>query len=112
MSYIVCFLHNNLVSVAPSLTVTVNNADSAVAGGRHTLNCTVMGVDLNTATLMYSWNGMDMPGASASQYIITSVQVSDAGSVYTCQVTVTASYWDVSESFGGSGNATLTVTSM
>ena len=73
-----------------------------------------MGADLSTATLMYTWkvNGMDIPGASANQYSITSVQVSNAGVVYTCQVTVSASYWDVSGSFGGSGSATLTVTSM
>ena len=100
--------------IAPSLTVTVNNADSAVAGGRHTLSCTVMGADLSTATVMYTWrvNGMDIPGASANQYSITSVQVSDVGDVYTCQVTITASYWDVSGSFVDSGSATLTVTSM
>ena len=86
-----------------------------MAGRGHTLSCTVMGADLSTATVMYTWklNGVDIPGASANQYSIASVQVSDAGDVYTCQVAVTAaSYWDVSGSFGGSGSATLTVTSM
>ena len=73
-----------------------------------------MGADLSTATVMYTWklNGVDIPGASANQYSITLVQVSDAGDVYTCQVIASASYWDVSGSFGGSGSATLTVTSM
>ena len=108
------YLNSNMVS-APTLTVTVNNADSAVAGGEHTLSCTVMGADLSTAIVMYTWklNGMNIQGATANQYSITSVQVSNAGDVYTCQVTVSAtSYWDVSGSFGGSGDATLTVTSM
>ena len=109
-----CILPLHIFIIAPSLTVTVNNANSAVAGERHTLSCTVMGIDLSTATVMYTWklNGVDIPGASANQYSITSVQVSNAGDVYTCQVAVTASYWDVSGSFGGSGSATLTVTSM
>ena len=96
------------------MRVTVSNADSAVAGRRHTLSYTVMGADLRTTTVMYTWklNGADILGSSANRYSITSVQVSNAGDVYTCQVSVTASYWDVSGSFGGSGSATLIVNSM
>ena len=38
--------------------------------------------------------------------------MSDAGEVYSCEVTVTGtSYWDVSGSFGGSGSTTLSVIS-
>ena len=94
--------------------MTVNNTDRAAAGWGHTLFCAVMGADLSNTTVVYTWklNGVDIPGASANQYSITSVQVHDAGDVYTCQVTVSASYWDVSGSFGGSGSATLTVTGM
>ena len=92
----------------------VNNAESAVAGERHTLSCTVSGASLQTASLMYTWrlSGLLLPGASSSQYNITYVDVLNAGDVYTCEVTVTASYWDVSGSFGGSGNGTLTVASI
>ena len=93
--------------------MTVNNTGNAVAGTTHTLSCSVTGSNLQGATVSYVWqrNGVDIPGATSSTYDITSVQVTDAGSVYTCQVTVMASYWDVSGSFGGSGSGTLMVTS-
>ena len=95
--------------------MVVNDATSAVAGTRHTLSCSVAGANLQGATLSYVWqvNGVDIQGATSSTYVITSVQVTDAGSVYSCQVTVVASYWDVSGSFGpgGSGNETLVVAS-
>ena len=98
----------------PSLTVTVNNASNAVAGQRHTLSCSVTGSNLETATMMYTWrlgtNVLQGPSTS-NMYNITVIQVSNAGDVYTCEVTVTASYWDVSGSFGDSGNGTLSVTS-
>ena len=98
----------------PSLTVTVNNADNAVAGQSHTLSCSVTGSNLETATIMYTWrlgiNVLQGPSTS-NMYNITMVQVSNAGDVYTCEVTVTVSYWDVSGSFGNSGSGTLSVTS-
>ena len=112
-------VYNMLLSLAPTLTVTVNNATAAVAGHSHTLSCSVSGANLETATVMYSWklNDAVVQGPSASNlYNIASdinpIQVSNAGVVYSCEVIVTgASYWDVSGSFGGSGSATLSVTS-
>ena len=99
--------------------MTVNNATAAVAGCSHTLSCSVSGANLETATVMYTWrlNDAVMQGPSASNlYNIATdndpIQVGNAGEVYSCEVTVTgASYWDVSGSFGGSGSATLSVTS-
>ena len=101
------------------MTITVNNATAAVAGRSHTLSCSVSGANFETATVMYTWklNDVMVQGPSASNlYNIATdndpIQVSDAGEVYSCEVTVTgASYWDVSGSFGGSGSATLSVTS-
>ena len=99
--------------------MTVNNATTAVAGRSHTLSCSVSGTNLETATVMYTWrlNDAVMQGPSASNlYNIATdndpIQVSNAGEVYSCEVTETgASYWDMSGSFGGSGSATLSVTS-
>ena len=99
--------------------MTVNNATTAVAGLSHTLSCSISGANLDTATVMYTWRLNDAvtqgPSASNLYNIATDndpIQVSDAGEVYSCEVTVTgASYWDVSGSFGGSGSATLSVTS-
>ena len=48
---------------------------------------------------------------TSNMYNIAMVHVSNGGDVYTCEVTVTASYWNVSGSFGDSGNGTLSVTS-
>ena len=103
----------------PTLTVTVNNATAAIAGRSHTLSCSVSGANFETVTVMYTWklNVVVTQGPSASNlYNIATdndpIQVSDAGEVYSCEVTVAgASYWDVSGSFGGSGAATLSVTS-
>ena len=106
--------HTWYILIAPALTVTVNNATSAIAGTRHTLTCSVMGANLETATVVYTWLLNDVvvqETSSSNQYNITSVQASNAGDVYTCQVAVSAPYWDVSGSFGGSGSGTLTVTS-
>jgi hypothetical protein len=49
----------------------------------------------------------------SSQYTIPSgsLWISNAGDVYTCRVAITASYWDVSPSFGDSGSGTLTIIS-
>ena len=109
-------VYNNIIVInsAPSLTVTVNNADNAVAGQRHTLSCSVRGFNFRAATIMYLWrlgtNVLQGPSTS-NMYNIAMVQVSNAGDVYTCEVTVTASYLDVSGSFGDSGSGTLSVTS-
>ena len=99
--------------------MTVNNATTAVAGRSHTLSCSASGANLETATVMYTWRlnvvVMQEPSASNLYKLATDndpIQVSDAGEVYSCEVTVTGvSYWDVSGSFGGSGSATLSVTS-
>ena len=99
--------------------MTVNTATAAVAGRSHTLSCSVSGANFEPATVMYTWrlNDAMMQGPSASNlYNIATdndpIQVGNAGEVYSCEVTVTgASYWDVSESFGGRGSATLSVTS-
>ena len=105
--------HTWYILIAPALTVTVNNATSAIAGTRHTLTCSVMGANLETATVVYTWllNDVVVQETSSNQYNITSVHVSNAGDVYTCQVAVTATYWDVSGSFRDSGSGTLTVAS-
>ena len=93
--------------------MTVNNVGNAVAGTSHTLSCSVSGANLEGATMTYVWqlNDVDIAGATSSTYDITSVRVSDAGGVYTCHVTVMASYWDVSGSFRGSGSGSLMVSS-
>ena len=106
-------MHTYQYHTAPTLTVVVSNTANAVAGTRHTLSCSVTGANLQGATVSYVWqlNGVDIQGAASPTYDITSVQVTDAGNVYTCQVTVMASYWDVSGSFGGSGSGTLMVSS-
>ena len=93
--------------------MTVDNVGNAVAGTSHTLSCSVSGGNLEGATMAYVWqqNSMNITGATSSTYDITPVQLSDAGSVYTCRVTVMASYWDVSGSFGASGSGTLVVSS-
>jgi hypothetical protein len=67
-------------------------------------------------SVMYTWlrDGNVVQAASTSnQYTITywSLRASDAGDVYTCRVAITASYWDVSPSFGDSGSGTLTIIS-
>ena len=105
--------------VAPSVTVSVEGVDGATAGIGQTLTCSVSGVDLAAAevtSVMYTWlrDGSQVPAASTSnQYTIPSgsLSVSNAGDVYTCQVAITTSYWDISGSFGGSGSGTLTVIS-
>ena len=62
-------------------------------------------------TYVWQLNGVNITGVTSSTYDITHVQLSDAGGVYTCRVTVMASYWDVSGSFEGSGSGTLMVSS-
>ena len=101
------------------MTVTVEGVDGVTAGSTsQTLTCSVSGVDLQVAavtSVMYTWlhDGSEVQAASTSnQYTISSASlgVSNAGDEYTCQVAITASYWDVGE-FGGSGSGVLTVIS-
>ena len=103
------------------MTVSVSGVDGATAGSSQTLlTCSVSGVNIMSATevtsVMYTWFRDDMEvraASTSSQYMIpaASLGVSNAGDVYTCQVTISSSYWDVSESFGSSGSGTLSVNS-
>ena len=109
----------SISDLAPSVTVAVEGVDSATAGTSQIITCSVSGVNLAAAavtSVMYTWlrDGSIVQAASTSnQYTIPSqsLGVSNAGDIYTCQVAITASYWDVSGSFGGSGSGTLTVIS-
>ena len=102
--------------LAPSVTVSVEGVNGTIAGTSQTLTC---GVDLgvgSVTSVMYTWlrDGSEVrPASTSNQYTISSgsLGVDNAGDVYTCQVAITASYWDVSRSFGGSGSETLTVIS-
>ena len=99
------------------MTVSVLGLTNATAGTSRTLACSVSGEDLTTTeSMMYLWflgDSVVQATSSSNQYTIPSgsLGVSNAGDVYTCQVAITASYWDVRESFGGSGSGTLTVIS-
>ena len=101
------------------MTVTVEGVDGVTAGISQTLTCSVSGVDLQAAavmSVMYTWfrGGSKVQAASTSnQYTIPSgsVGVDNAGDEYTCQVAITASYWNASGSFGISNSRTLTVIS-
>ena len=116
----ICVYILYLSDLAPSVTVTVEGVDGVTAGSTsQTLTCTVSGVDLQAASVtsvMYTWlrGGSEVQAASTSnQYTIPSgsLGVDNAGDEYTCQVAITASYWDVSGSFGSSGSGVLTVIS-
>ena len=110
-----------LSNVAPSVAVSVSGVDGATAGSSQTLlTCSVSGVNIMSATevtlVMYTWFRGDMEvqaASTSSQYTIpvAFLGVSNAGDVYSCQVAISASYWDVSESFGSSGSGTLSVNS-
>ena len=105
-----------LSNVAPSVAVSVSGVDGATAGSSQTLTCSVGGVNITAVSVMYTWFRGDVvvqAASTSSQYTIPagSLGVSNAGDVYTCRVAITASYWDVSESFGGSGSGTLSVNS-
>ena len=102
------------------MTVSVSGVDGATAGSSQTLlTCSVSGVDISAATVtsvMYTWFRGDMEvqaASTSSQYTIPagSLGVNNAGDVYSCQIAITASYWDVSGSFGDSGSGTLSVNS-
>ena len=98
------------------MTVSVSGVDGATAGSSQTLTCSVSGVNITAVSVMYTWLRGDMvvqAASTSSQYTIPagSLGVSNAGDVYSCQVAITASYWDVSGSFGGSGSGTLSVNS-
>ena len=108
-----------MYNVAPSVTVSVEGVNGATAGTSQTLTCSVSGVDLGAGSVisvMYTWfrDGSEVrPASTSNQYTISSglLGVDNAGDVYTCQVAITANYWDVSGSFGGSESGTLTVIS-
>jgi hypothetical protein len=100
--------------------VSVEGVDGAIAATSQTLTCSaVSGVDLAATavtSVMYTWLRGDSVVRVASvsnQYTITpgSLGVGNAGDVYTCRVAITASYWDVSPSFGDSGSGILTIIS-
>ena len=98
------------------MVVSVSGVDGATAGSSQTLTCSVSGVDLSATEVMYIWfrGDVEVQAVSiSSQYTIPagSLGVSNAGDAYSCQVAITASYWDVSGSFGGSGSGTLSVNS-
>ena len=107
--------------LVPSLTAIAFSAQSvsvvvaggtATAGTSHNLTCTVSGVDLSVSgtTAMYTWSrGSNMLSSTTSLYTIDSVGVSDAGDDYQCDVTVMASYLDVTGSVSASGTGSLNV---
>ena len=105
-----------IFAVAPSVVVSVMGVDGATVGSSRTLTCSISGVNITAVSVMYTWLRGDVVVQAASissQYTIPagSLGVSNAGDVYSCQVAITASYWDISESFGGSGSGTLSVNS-
>ena len=108
-----------LIHAAPTLTIRVEGVTNATAGAARTLTCSVSGVDIRSSdvtSVMYTWlrDGSIVQAASSSnQYTISagSIGVSNAKDVYTCQVSVTASYWDVSGEFEGTGSGNMTVAS-
>lgn len=87
---------------------------TATAGTSHNLMCTVVsGVDLFVpgTTAMYTWRkgARMLQSSTSSQYTIASVGVSDAGDDYQCDVTVTASYLDITGSISASNRGSLFV---
>ena len=118
----VCDLKPALLFVsdlAPSVTVSVGELTNIPAGTSQTITCSVSGFDISAAavtSVMYTWlrgSTVVQSASTSDQYTIPSgsLGVRNAGDVYTCQVAITASYWDVSGSFGNSGSGTLTVIS-
>ena len=104
------------------MVVSVSGVEGATAGSSQTLlTCSVSGVDISATdsevtSVMYTWLRGDVEVQAAStlsQYTIpvAFLGVNNAGDVYSCQVAITASYWDVSGAFGGSGSGTLSVNS-
>ena len=92
----------------------IGRTNTATAGSMHTLTCLVTGVDLSIVgtTDMYTWRrgGVTLQGPSSSAgYTISSVRVTDAGNDYICEVTVTASYLDLTGSISASGSGSLFV---
>ena len=102
--------------LAPSVTVSVEGLTNVLAGTSQTITS---GFDTSAAavtSVMYTWlrGSMVVQSASTSaRYTIPpmALEVTNAGDVYTCEVAITASYWDVSGSFGNSGSGTLTIIS-
>lgn len=100
--------------------MSVDGTDG-VTGTQYTLTCSVVinGVnieppDSEIRSVMYTWllrGTVVQQSSTSNKYITKVVQMSNSGDVYTCQVWVAATYWDVSGSFEGSGSGTLTVKS-
>ena len=102
------------------MTVTVEGVDGVTVGSMsQMLTCSVSGVNLTAAavtSVMYTWlrdGSMVQTASTSNQYMIPALflGVDNAGDEYTCQVAITASYWDVSESFGDSGSGILSLNS-
>ena len=117
----VCFDGNFImfVDLAPSVTVSIEGVNGATASTSQTLTCSVSGLDISAATVtsvMYTWlrgDSVVQAASTSNRYTIPSesLGIRNAGDVYTCRVAITASYWDVSGSFGDSGSGTLTIIS-
>ena len=110
-NFIVC-----ISDLAPTVIVSIEGLDRGTVGRSQTLTCSVTGVDLGEVSVRYTWlrdGTLVQSAVRLNQYTIPSesLGVRNAGDVYTCQVAITASYWDVSGSFGDSSSGALTVTS-
>ena len=119
MSMYIIMWDNIIVCIsdlAPTVIVSIEGLDRGTVGRSQTLTCFVSGVDLGEVSVRYTWlrdGTLVQSAVRLNQYTIPSgsLGVRNAGDVYTCQVAITASYWDVSGSFGNSDSGTLTVTS-
>ena len=108
---IILYLHESIFvhNVAPPVTVTVTvTGGTVMAGGSHTLICSVSGAPSGN-TLTYSWsNGSTtLSSCITSQCTISGVQASDAGDDYMCRVAVSRSGMLIAT---GLGTGTLRVT--
>ena len=119
MSMYIIMWDNIIVCIsdlAPTVIVSIEGLDRGTVGRSQTLTCFVSGVDLGEVSVRYTWlrdGTLVQSAVRLNQYTIPSgsLGVRNAGDVYTCQVAITASYWDVSGSFGNSGSGTLTIIS-
>ena len=94
--------------------MTVGGTSNVMMGSTPILVCRASGIDITMVTSLYTWfhNGVKIQSESASNDLSTgTVQVSNAGDEYTCEVKVKASYWNVSGSFRSRGSAILSVSS-
>ena len=82
-----------LISLAPSVTATVDISGSRVIGGSVTLTCDVTGLSSlasDTAIVVSGPRGVMGSGASTLQVTLNPAEISDAGQ-YTCVATVSSS---------------------